>query len=391
MDGATVSPKTGLEYEIEYILYGNISDSSNAFNAFQDIVLLRIMPNFIYIMTHSPEKEFASSAATLLTSMLPFLQPVVNFLIIFLWATSESTIDVYLLQAGRAVQFYKSPDSFVLTYNAVKFQNYAKKVVGAAAGLAMNKVKDTVGIMLSKWNEEMSEQLASYSGEAKILVKQMVEDARDYALGGADDYAAALDTYIINYLNTRKEYAITKQRLEENIAEAKANGVAPDNMPAYLTDGEFDPKKVAGYTALQAFDEAISKAGGITSDGVIKLIKTSKPPDEVLVTFTDIRIIGLRNDISDELEDTIDIVATYFTAHAQQYITEVEDVLKNELDKFTEESKLTAMNKIEAKIDVLKQKSLAEPRIFTPLRKNRFNLWHICALKIFTVRSFGTP
>ncbi len=360
IEGGAVSPKTGLEYEVEYILYGNANDDTNARNVSQDIVLLRIMPNFIYIMTHSPEKEFASSAATLLTSALPFLQPVVNFLIIFIWATSESTIDAYLLQAGRAVQFYKSPDSFILTYNAAKAQQFAEKVVGGAVGMAMDKAKIKLGELSKKIKENIESLIDTVSGGSKALIKQTVEDAKDYILGGVDDYAAALDTYIINYLNTRKEYAITKQRLEENIAEAKARGTEPDNMPAYLTDGEFDAKKVAGYTALQAFDAALSEKGGMTSDGVIKLIEVNRPPDEVLITFTDIRIIGLRNDISDELEDTIDIVTTYFTTQANQYITEVEGIIKNELDKAADKCELAAMNAIEAKVDALKQKSLVK-------------------------------
>ncbi len=360
IEGGVVLPKTGLEYEVEYVLYGNADDKANVRNVSQDIILLRIMPNFIYIMTHSPEKEFASSTATLLTSPLPFLQPVVNFLIIFIWATSESTIDVHLLQAGRAVQFYKSPDSFVLTYNAAKAQQFAEKVVGGAVGKVMEITKEKVAALGGAINSYIDSKLDDTLTDTKALIRQKIEDAKDYALGGADDYAAALDTYIINYLNMRKEYAITKQRLEENIAEAKAKGTTPDNMPAYLTDGEFDAKKVAGYTALQAFDVAISEKGGITSDGVIKLIKASKPSDESIIDYSDMEIIDLRNDISGELEKTVNIVIDYFTNQAQQYVDELGGLVESELETAIEKGELAVMNAIEAKADVLKQKSLVK-------------------------------
>lgn len=111
--------ETKLQYENEYIICGHKSDRDNLLDALNRIVLIRMAFNTAYLFTDAVKKAEVSAAATALTAVLPFLQPLVYGLIIAAWAYAEGVMDVKALMAGEGVPLLKNSTSWRLSLTSL--------------------------------------------------------------------------------------------------------------------------------------------------------------------------------------------------------------------------------------------------------------------------------
>lgn len=100
-------PKGGsLDYEVEYILAGRQSDRENLEAVANKLVLLRFVPNYLYLQTNSTRQAEARAAAGTLCTLLavPAVTEAVAQGILLAWAYGESVMDVRTLLNGKRLQ-----------------------------------------------------------------------------------------------------------------------------------------------------------------------------------------------------------------------------------------------------------------------------------------------
>ena len=93
----TDGPKGGeLDYELEYILAGRESDKGNLETVAKKLVMLRFVPNYIYLQTSSTKQAEARAAAGTLCTLLavPAVTEAAAQGILLAWAYGESVMDV---------------------------------------------------------------------------------------------------------------------------------------------------------------------------------------------------------------------------------------------------------------------------------------------------------
>lgn len=105
-----------LDYELEYILFGRSSDRENLRETVKKLILLRFVPNYIYIQTDSEMRAEAEAVAGTLCTLLavPAITEAAAQVILLAWAYGESVVDVRTLLAGNKVALTKSKESWQL-------------------------------------------------------------------------------------------------------------------------------------------------------------------------------------------------------------------------------------------------------------------------------------
>ena len=113
----TDGDETGLQYELEYILYGKESDKENLKTALNRLMWVREGLNLAYILSSSDKMNEAESMASLLVGWteIEALVPVVQTALIGAWSYAESLLDVRRLLSGGKVPLVKDNDSWQLT------------------------------------------------------------------------------------------------------------------------------------------------------------------------------------------------------------------------------------------------------------------------------------
>ena len=137
--------KNPIEYEQEYILCGQKSDTKNLEKVVDRILLLRTVANFTYIMTDSGKKQKAFTAALALVGFtgIGVLVKAMEYAILAVWSYEEALVDVAALLRGEKVPLFKSRATFMLKFSDVlsisraKIQNKAKQLGKKSAGVAM--------------------------------------------------------------------------------------------------------------------------------------------------------------------------------------------------------------------------------------------------------------
>lgn len=107
----------GLDYELEYILGGKGSDRENLEAVVKKLLLLRFVPNYVYLQGSAEKKAEAEALALTLCSLLtvPGITEAAVQGILFAWAYGESLVDIRSLLAGNKVPLVKSDESFQLS------------------------------------------------------------------------------------------------------------------------------------------------------------------------------------------------------------------------------------------------------------------------------------
>lgn len=111
------SEKQGaLDYELEYILFGKSSDRENLREVVKKLILIRFVPNYVYIQTdgemHAEAEAVAGTLCTLLA--VPEITEAAVQVILLAWAYGESIVDIRTLLAGNKVALTKSKETWQL-------------------------------------------------------------------------------------------------------------------------------------------------------------------------------------------------------------------------------------------------------------------------------------
>ena len=115
-------PKGGsLDYEVEYILAGKGSDKENLETVAKKLVLLRFVPNYIYLQTSSTKQAEARAAAGTLCALLavPAITEAAAQGILLAWAYGESIMDVRTLLNGKKTAIVKDDASWQLSLSGL--------------------------------------------------------------------------------------------------------------------------------------------------------------------------------------------------------------------------------------------------------------------------------
>ncbi len=108
--------KNSLRYELEYILQGKDSDMENLKSTANQLVLMRIAPNYLCISkSASMQATLSSTALAIATaSGAPPLQPMIKQALQFAWVYGESVMDVRSLYSGNHVTLIKKEEDWQL-------------------------------------------------------------------------------------------------------------------------------------------------------------------------------------------------------------------------------------------------------------------------------------
>ncbi len=110
---------TKLQYESEYIICGHKSDRDNLLDVVNRLVLIRMAFNIAYLFTDAAKKAEASAAATALTALIPFFQPLAYGLIMAAWSYAEGVMDVRSMMAGERVPLLKNSTNWKLSLTSL--------------------------------------------------------------------------------------------------------------------------------------------------------------------------------------------------------------------------------------------------------------------------------
>lgn len=105
-----------LDYEIEYLLFGNASDRENLSDAVHRLLAVRSGLNLIHILSDIGKREQARALAAVITgagSITPLIL-VTTFFVMSVWALGEALMDVKGLLAGKKVVLLKTSEDWTL-------------------------------------------------------------------------------------------------------------------------------------------------------------------------------------------------------------------------------------------------------------------------------------
>ena len=110
-----------LDYEMEYILGGKESDRENLEVVANRLVMLRFVPNYLYLQTNSAKQAEARALAGTLCTLLavPAITEAVAQGILLAWTYGESVIDVRTLLCGKKVAVTKNDTNWQLSLSGL--------------------------------------------------------------------------------------------------------------------------------------------------------------------------------------------------------------------------------------------------------------------------------
>ncbi len=103
--------------EIEYILYGDYSDSENYKRARRTLYLLRTAMNMAYIYSDSSKAAETQAVSQSITPG-PFAA-LTQILIIAAWSAAEASNDIKNLEAGNRIPFVKTADTWKVSIDSI--------------------------------------------------------------------------------------------------------------------------------------------------------------------------------------------------------------------------------------------------------------------------------
>lgn len=105
-----------LLYEQEYLLGGASSDKENLEKVCKEILSVRMVANYSYLLTDTTRQAEAEAYALTLCSLLtvPGITKVVKHALLLAWAYGESIVDVRVLLKGKKVPIIKTTDTWQL-------------------------------------------------------------------------------------------------------------------------------------------------------------------------------------------------------------------------------------------------------------------------------------
>lgn len=111
-----VKESHALLYEQEYLLGGYPSDKENLEKVCEQILSIRMVANYTYLLTDATKQAEAEALALTLCSLLtvPGITEVVKHAILLAWTYGESIVDVRVLLKGKKVPAIKTTETWQL-------------------------------------------------------------------------------------------------------------------------------------------------------------------------------------------------------------------------------------------------------------------------------------
>ncbi len=116
--GQVSEKETGLAYEMEYLLGGELTDKDNLEEVIKKLTAFRTILNYLYLRTDREKAALAYETAVALagyTCMEPLILLTQN-LILMTWATEEAIVDTAALLQGKEIPVFKSKATFLIRY-----------------------------------------------------------------------------------------------------------------------------------------------------------------------------------------------------------------------------------------------------------------------------------
>ncbi|RRD95054.1 hypothetical protein EII17_04595 [Clostridiales bacterium COT073_COT-073] len=246
-----------LEAEIEYVINGDRSDPSNNKSMSNDIIMLRVIPNLLFVLMNSETNALASALASAISAIFPPIYPLVYLVIVVLWAIAESVVDVFVLRSGQRVAFMKTPSEFMLSPSG--FPELAKVLAKAA----VNHVAEAAKSGISEGLEQMDRYVTELSQRAKDYIKRQADKLANKL--GADEVESSM---IYEFVN--EKYQMVEQAV--NDYEKSIDIYVETVVGKYIVKVEKDKAKgiLTGETDIQ---ELIEESGSQISKSLMKAVE----------------------------------------------------------------------------------------------------------------------
>jgi len=148
--------KKGLQYETEYLIAGKESEKENLGSVFSKILLMRFLPNLIYVQGDTVKQGQAEALAVSIlgiTGLVPVVKLAKHLLLAAL-AYGESILDLRNLSEGKQVPLWKSKDTWQMEFAGLSSLTGRRKSV--KKGLSY---KDYLQVLLFLQTEKQEKYL----------------------------------------------------------------------------------------------------------------------------------------------------------------------------------------------------------------------------------------
>lgn len=113
----------GLQYQVEYAIGGKNTDRENLQEVLFQLLVLREITNFLYLMKDPVRRQEADSMANILSLLIltPEAAPAISFALKAAWAYGESILDLRNLLDGSKVPLIKTASDWQLPLHSLLF------------------------------------------------------------------------------------------------------------------------------------------------------------------------------------------------------------------------------------------------------------------------------
>lgn len=130
-----------LLYEMEYITKGKRADKENLSGVIDEMVLWRMVTNFISIMSDSEKKALAKETALAIAGITG-IEPLIHItetLILLVWSFDEALVDVAVMLQDREIKLLKGGKDFSVNYPDLLIMNHKLIQTKASSVVCPNK------------------------------------------------------------------------------------------------------------------------------------------------------------------------------------------------------------------------------------------------------------
>lgn len=130
-----------LFYELEYIVKGKRTDKENLSGVIDEMVLWRMIFNFISIISDSEKKALAKETAIALAGITG-IEPLIHItetLILLVWSFDEALVDVAGILQNKEIKVLKKGKDFVVSYPELLIMNHKLIQEKASSVGSLNK------------------------------------------------------------------------------------------------------------------------------------------------------------------------------------------------------------------------------------------------------------
>ncbi|NMA67047.1 MAG: hypothetical protein GX957_12580, partial [Clostridiaceae bacterium] len=278
--------------EVEYILFGKAKEATNINLSKTSIFAIRLAFNLLHVYTDPVKLSQTLSWATAIAGWTIFGVPVVQNLLLILWAAAESYVDMSILFKGEHVSMIKTSSSWYVSLENLKgealkdIKNFAQNQVEKLIDNIENAVKETLdGIIdakIDKLFEPFEKGLEKTTGSAANSIENIGNDftqniIKNMKFDNAEIFASTLETALKNGIESiknkvenlgRNALADFKDKFKQEIKDAI--------FGSYLFDGLVEEIKEVGNSLIdkgfnavsEQIDNALGSPGNSSSNNI---------------------------------------------------------------------------------------------------------------------------